>query len=136
MSSMLRRQSWWAVWMLVAVGCGEGRVDWGAPESFILREKSTRQEEGILLQYWSLLDAPCQAVYDALADVEHYPDFVSGVDRVQIVSVGKGTKTVQIAQRVIGRQTSAQVEWTFDPAKQRIDFKTLKSDMTANDGFY
>ena len=136
MTSKLRRTCWWGMGLLVAVGCGGGRIDWNAPENFVLREESTRRDDGMELQYWSLIDVPCQPVYDALADVEHYPDFVDGVDRVQIVSVGEGTKTVQIAQRVIGRQMSAKVVWTFHPAERRVEFKTLHSDLSFNDGSY
>jgi hypothetical protein len=43
---------------------------------------------------------------------------------------------VQIAQRVIGRQSSAKVEWTFDRDRKKIDFRTLQSDLTYNDGNY
>lgn len=35
------------------------------------------------------------------------------------------SKTVQLAQRAIGRQTSAKVEWTFDRDRKRVDFRTL-----------
>jgi ribosome-associated toxin RatA of RatAB toxin-antitoxin module len=117
-------------------GCGEPPVDWSAPENFLLREKSTKENEGIQLEYASLVDAPCQPVYDALIDIEHYPDFIPGIDRTQILSSTGSSKTVQIAQRVIGRQSNATVEWKFDPAKKAIDFKTLSSDLNYNDGRY
>jgi len=41
-----------------------------------------------------------------------------------------------MAQRVIGRQSNAKVEWTFHPEKHEIDFKTLNSDLNYNDGHY
>jgi ribosome-associated toxin RatA of RatAB toxin-antitoxin module len=116
--------------------CGEAGVDWSKPENFLLRERSAKKDDGVELQYWSLVDASCQSVYDALADVEHYPDFVPGVDRAQILAVDGGSKTVQIAQRVIGRQSNAKVQWTFHPEKRQIDFKTLNSDLNYNDGHY
>jgi len=123
------------LWMLAACG-GEPSVDWGAPENFLLREKSTKRDDGVQLEYWSLVAAPAQAVYDALADVEHYPDFIPGVDRVQLLTVDGSSKTVQIAQRVIGRQDNAKVEWTFHPDQRRIEFKTLASNISYNDGSY
>jgi ribosome-associated toxin RatA of RatAB toxin-antitoxin module len=118
------------------VACGESGVDWSKPENFLLREKSSKKDEGVQLEYWSLVDATCKAVYDALADVEHYPDFIPGVDRAQILNVTPNTKTIQIAQRVIGRQSNAKVEWTFQPEKKQIDFKTLSADLNYNDGHY
>jgi len=121
---------------LLLVACGEGDVDWNAPENFVLREKSAKVGEGVQLEYWSLVDAGCQPVYDALVDIEHYPDFIPGVDRANLLNVTPTSKTVQIAQRVIGRQSNAKVEWTFHPEKHEIDFKTLSSDLNFNDGHY
>jgi ribosome-associated toxin RatA of RatAB toxin-antitoxin module len=117
-------------------GCGGDLVDWSAAENVVHREKLTEQAGGALIEYWSLLDLPCPPIFDALVDVEHYPEFVPGVDRVALVSEAPGSKTVQIAQRVIGRQASAKVEWTFDRDRKRVDFRTLASDLTYNDGNY
>jgi len=121
--------------LLAVVAC-QGGVDWEGPENLLLRETAAEKDGRAELEYWSLLDAPCQPVFDALADVEHYPDFVPGVDRVQVLAQAPNSKTVQIAQRVIGRQNSAKVEWNFYPERWRIDFRTLASDLTYNDGGY
>src|SRR5262249_54419899 len=94
---------------LVLAACGEAGVDWSKPENLLLRETSAKKDDGVQLDYWSLVDASCKSVYDALTDVEHYPDFVPGVDRAQILSVEGNSKTIQIAQRVIGRQSNAKV---------------------------
>ena len=118
-------------------GCGgDVAVDWSAAENVVHREKLTEQAGGALIEYWSLLDLPCAPIFDALVDVEHYPDFVPGVDRVSLLGQTPTSKTVQIAQRVIGRQASAKVEWTFDRDRRRVDFHTLASDLTYNDGNY
>ncbi len=122
--------------LLFVVGCGEPTVDWTAPEDFLFVEKASKTDTGVKLEYWSLVDAPAGAVYAALADVEHYPDFVPGVNRVQVLAVGEQTKTVQIAQQVISQQTNAKVEWTFHPAERRIEFRTLQSNLAYNDGSY
>jgi ribosome-associated toxin RatA of RatAB toxin-antitoxin module len=114
----------------------EPSVDWSEPENLLVREKVTDRDGFAELDYWSLVDAPCQRVYDALVDVEHYPDFIPGVQRVQLLAQTDRSKTVQIAQDVIGRQANAKVEWTFDPKKREIQFKTLASDLTYNDGYY
>jgi carbon monoxide dehydrogenase subunit G len=124
-----------ALAMLVA-GCGGHGVDWTGPENLMLRDQSARKDDGVELQYWSLVDAKPRAVYDALADVEHYPDFVPGVDTVQVLARTDTTKTVQIAQRVIGRQSNAKVEWKFFPDQLRIEFKTLQSNLSRNDGSF
>lgn len=121
---------------LSLAGCGERELDWQAPENVVHREKQTEQAGGALIEYWSLLDLPCDPVFKALVDVENYPTFVPGVDRVSILEHSARSKTVQIAQRVIGRQSSAKVEWTFDPERKKIDFRTLQSDLTYNDGNY
>ena len=122
--------------LLLFVACGEGGVDWNAPENLVLREKSAKVGEGVQLEYWSLVDAGCQPVYDALTDVEHYPDFVPGVDRANLIDETPNSKVVQIAQRVIGRQSNAKVKWTFDKSKRTVDFTTLTSDLNFNDGHY
>jgi hypothetical protein len=96
--------------LLGAVGCGERGIDWKAPENLLLSERTTETEEGVKLEYESLVDAPAQAVYDALADIEHYPDFVPGVSYVQVLTLDDKSKTVQIAQQVISRQTKRQGE--------------------------
>ena len=121
---------------LLLAGCGERGVDWSAPENLMYRERQTEQAGGALIEYWSLLDLPCGPVFRALVDVEHYPEFVPGVDHVSLLEQTPTSKTVQIAQRVIGRQSSAKVEWTFDPQRKKIDFRTLQSDLTYNDGNY
>ncbi len=122
--------------VLLVTACGERAVDWSAPENLLLREKSAKADDGVQLEYWSLVDAPMQAVYDAIADVEHYPDFVRGVDQVQLLESGANTKTVQITQRVIGRQNNAKVLWTFFPDRHRVEFKTQVSNINYNDGSY
>src|SRR3989442_5788262 len=42
---------------LLLVACGEGGVDWNAPENLVLREKNAKVGEGVQLEYWSLVDA-------------------------------------------------------------------------------
>ncbi len=122
--------------LFMLAGCGDGTVDWTEPENLLLHEKVTDRDTFVELEYWSLLDSPCQPVYDALADVDHYEDFIPGIDSTQLVAETQTSKTIQIAQRVIGRQTNAKVEWLFDKARRRIEFKTLQSDLSYNDGYY
>jgi ribosome-associated toxin RatA of RatAB toxin-antitoxin module len=121
---------------LLLAGCGQGGVDWSAKENVLMREDTAQKDGGVELQYWSLIDSACKPIFDALADVEHYRDFIPGVDSTSLLASSGDTKTVLIAQRVIGRQNNAKVEWKFDAAKPRIDFKTLASDFSFNTGYY
>ena len=121
---------------LLLAGCGPGGVDWSAPETLLLREESADKDGGVELQYWSLIDSPCKPIYDALVDFEHYREFIPGVDSTSLLSSSGDTKTVLIAQRVIGRQNNAKVEWKLEPAKPRIEFKTIASDFSFNTGYY
>jgi ribosome-associated toxin RatA of RatAB toxin-antitoxin module len=126
----------WLGLVLLIGACGEKGVDWSAPENLVYDEDTEEVDGGVRLEYASLVDAPCKAIYDALSDVEHYPEFIPGVDSTQIINRTDTSKTVLIAQRVISRQSSAKVEWTFDAAKPSIAFKTLTSDGAYNDGTY
>ena len=121
---------------MLVVACGGGGVDWSGPENLLVREESDEKDGGVELQYWSLIDSPCKPVYDALVDFEHYRDFIPGVDSTSLLSSTADTKTILIAQRVIGRQNNAKVEWKLDPAKPRIEFKTISSDFSFNTGYY
>ena len=114
----------------------EQAIDWAAPENFFYHEASSDAKGGVQLTYWALVDAPADAIYRALIDVENYMHFVDGVDRTQLLKASGNTKTIQIAQRVIGRQSNAKVKWTFSPADKHIDFTTLQSDLNFNDGHY
>jgi hypothetical protein len=126
-----------AAMLIVIAGCSrEQKVDWSAPENFFYRETSSNVDGGIQLVYWALTDTPADANYKTLADVEHYMDFVDGVDRTQLLAQSGDTKTIQIAQQVIGRQNNATVLWTFHPEARKIDFKTEQSDLYYNEGGY
>jgi carbon monoxide dehydrogenase subunit G len=133
----LRRTLSAALYLITLLAaCGERGIDWNAPENLVLREKSTKRDDGVLLEYWSLVDAPAKPIYDALVDIEHWPDFIPGVDNVSLVAVETNAKTVQIGQHVIGRQSNAKVEWKYFPEQLRIEFKTLSSNLSYNDGWY
>jgi len=122
--------------LLAGCGGGGGGVDWNGPENLMVREETATKGEGVELQYWSLIDSPCKPVYEALTDFEHYRDFIPGVDSTSLLASTENSKTILIAQRVIGRQNNAKVEWKYDPAKPRIEFKTLASDFSFNEGYY
>ena len=86
--------------MALLAGCGGGGVDWSAPENFVIREESASKDDGVELQYWSLIDSPCKPIYDALVDFENYRDFIPGVDSTSLLSSAENSKTILIAQRL------------------------------------
>jgi ribosome-associated toxin RatA of RatAB toxin-antitoxin module len=117
--------------------CSRGpSVDWSAKENFFAAEKSQETDDGSRLEFHSLVDAPAEAVYRALADVEHYASFIDGVSESALVSADQNTKVIQITETVIGRQSRARVKWTLHPDQRKIEFETLQSDANYNDGAY
>jgi hypothetical protein len=126
-----------SVALIALTSCSGGpSIDWSAKENFFAVEKSQETDEGGRLEFHSLVDAPALAVYNALADVEHYASFVDGVSESALVSATNNTKVIQITEQVIGRQSRARVKWTFNPAAMKIHFETLQSDANYNDGDY
>ena len=126
--------------LALVIACERGgspKIDWTAAENFFVVEKVDKGEEGTTrLEFHSLVDAPADAVYAALAEPENYAAFVEGVtDSGKMKSEGN-VKVTHITQNVIGRQNRAEVQWTLHPAEKKLEFKTLKSDLSYNDGTY
>lgn len=122
---------------VVIVSCSQRpSIDWAVPENFFVVEKSERTNEGARMEFHSLVDAPAADVYHALADVEHYATFVTGVSESDLLHAEDDTKTIRITQAVIGRQSHAEVKWTLHPHDLHLAFETLKSDANFNDGEY
>jgi len=122
---------------VAVLGCkSEPRINWNGKEDFFAVDRSEPTEDGVRLEFHSLVDAPADRVYGALADVEHYADFVDGVSHSQVVRTDGNAKIMNITQTVIGRQSNAQVRWTADPNQKTVTFETLQSDANYNDGSY
>ena len=112
-------------------------IDWSAKENFFAVEKVGKNDDGsVRLEYHSLVDAPADAAYNALAEPENYVVFVKGVSDSGKISGEGNTRVIHITQSVIGRQTRAQVKYTFHPEAKKIEFQTVQSDTTLNDGSY
>jgi polyketide cyclase/dehydrase/lipid transport protein len=123
--------------LLVLPACARSpSVDWSAPENFFATETSEETDDGARLEFHSMVDVPAPAIYNALADVEHYSSFVDGVSDSALLSAESNTKVIQITQTVIGRQSRAKVKWTLHPTEMKIEFETLESDANYNDGAY
>lgn len=112
-------------------------IDWNAKENFFFIDKADKNEDGsVRLEYHSLVDAPADGVYQALAEPENYVAFVNGVTDSGKISAEGNTRVVHITQTVIGRQNRAQLKYTFHPEEKKIEFQTLQSDINFNDGSY
>jgi hypothetical protein len=112
-------------------------IDWSAKENFFAVEKVGKNDDGsVRLEYHSLVDAPADAVYAALGEPENYVAFVKGVSDSGKINAEGNSRTIHITQNVIGRQTRAEVKYTFHPEAKKIEFQTVKSDTTLNDGYY
>ena len=128
-----------AALMLVSiVACtSKASIDWSAKENFFAVEKvGKNDDDSVRLEYHSLVDAPADAVYQALAEPENYVAFVKGVTDSGKISGEGNTRVIHITQSVIGRQTRARVKYTFHPEQRKIEFQTIESDSTLNDGKY
>ncbi len=123
---------------LGAVGCArKPAIDWSVKENFFMVETSGKNEDdSVRLEYHSLVDAPADAVYAALAAPEDYVVFVEGVSDSGKISAEGNSRVIHITQNVIGRQTRAQTKYTFHPEQRKIEFDTLQSDSTFNQGSY
>jgi polyketide cyclase/dehydrase/lipid transport protein len=112
-------------------------IDWSAKENFFAFENVGKNEDdSVRLEFHSLVDAPADAAYQALAEPENYSVFVQGVTDSGKISTQGNTRVIHITQNVIGRQTRAQLKYTFHPDQKKIEFETLQSDTTFNDGSY
>ncbi len=121
---------------LGAVGCSRKvSIDWSAKENFFVVETSGKNEDdSVRLEYHSLVDAPADAVYAALAAPEDYVIFLEGVSDSGKISASGNSRVIHITQNVIGRQTRAQIKYTFHPEQKKLEFETVQSDSTFNTG--
>jgi carbon monoxide dehydrogenase subunit G len=124
--------------LALLAGCqSKQSIDWSAKENFFVVEKVGKNDDGsVRLEYHSLVDAPADAAYKALAEPEDYVAFVKGVSDSGKISGEGNTRIIHITQSVIGRQTRARVKYTFHPEERKIEFQTIESDSTLNDGTY
>ena len=112
-------------------------IDWSAKENFFASEVVGKNpDDSVRLEFHSLIDAPADAIFKALAEPENYVVFVQGVSDSGKISGEGNSRTIHITQAVIGRQTRAKVKYTFHPEERKIEFQTLESDTTLTDGSY
>ena len=126
-----------AVVLFGAPACSRERFDWEQPEDFFLtRSVKTLDDGSVEMQFVSLVNAPADALFQALSDVEHHDQFIEGVTESTLVSSEGNRKVVDITNRVLGRPNRAKIEWTIDAPNRALSFKTIESEFTDNSAEY
>mgnify|MGYP001199793248 CR=1 FL=1 len=121
----------------LAVGCHRERFDWEQKEDFLLVRNEKQLEDGsVRMEFVSLVNAPADELYRALSDVEHHAEFIEGVTESTLVSNEGNRKVVDVTNSVLGRPNRAKIEWTMEPERRKIAFKTLKAQLTDNSAEY
>ena len=118
--------------------CGGGDTfDWEQFEDFTVEKTYEEQPDGaVKMTYIGLVNAPPDALFEALADVEHHNEFIEDVEEVTLVSSKGNKKVVDIRNRVLGRDNQARIEWTIDEPNRRMAFDTVEAKFTNNSAEY
>ena len=128
---------WMLVLLLLCAACSRDRFDWGGKEDFLLSQSEETQGDGsVRMEFVSLMNAPADALFMAFSDVEHHAEFVEGVTESKLVSSKDNTKTIDITNQVLGRPNRAKIEWTIEPQKRKLSFKTVEAQFTDNSAEY
>ena len=128
---------WMLVLLLLCAACMRDRFDWGQKENFMLSQSETTLDDGsVRMEFESLIDAPADPLFLAFSDVEHHAEFVTGVSESKLVSSSGNTKVVDITNEVLGRPNRARIEWTIEPQKRKLSFKTIEAQYTDNSAEY
>ncbi|HVA79614.1 MAG TPA: hypothetical protein VNF29_01685, partial [Candidatus Binataceae bacterium] len=94
----------------------------------ILSEKIVHDGDLWTADYTARLAAPEPAVYDALRNIEKSQ--APGVNKIKVISQGRNTKTIEMDLTGFGGQPLAlQLAFTYDPAAQRISYRTVDNPM-------
>jgi hypothetical protein len=131
----------WAFALALATmvaACGGGDTfDWEQFEDFTVEKSYEEQPDGaVKMTYIGLVNAPRDALFTALSDVEHHDEFIEDVKEVKLVSSKGNKKVVDIRNRVLGRDNEARIEWTIDEPSYRMAFKTVQAKFTDNSAEY
>jgi ribosome-associated toxin RatA of RatAB toxin-antitoxin module len=123
--------------LLLSAACLRERFDWEHQEDLMLsRSEDTLKDGSVRMEFVSLVNAPADALFMAFSDVEHHAEFVEGVTESKLVSNKDNTKTIDITNQVLGRPNRATIEWTIEPQKRKLSFKTIQAQFTDNSAEY
>lgn len=128
---------WVLVLLLLCAACARDRFDWEQKEDFMLSQSEKTLDDGsVRMQFVSLVNAPADDLFKAFADVEHHAEFITGVTESTLVSSAGNAKVVDITNQVLGRPNRAKIEWTIEPGRRTLSFKTLEAQFTDNSAEY
>jgi len=134
---MMRFRSRLLVLLLLCAACTREHFDWAQPENFMLSQSEETLKDGsVRMDFVSLVNAPADPLFLAFSDVEHHAEFVKGVTESRLVSSSGNTKVIDITNDVLGRPNRATIEWTIEPQKRRLAFKTIEAQFTDNSAEY
>ncbi|HUY26131.1 MAG TPA: SRPBCC family protein [Candidatus Binataceae bacterium] len=101
----------------------------------ILSEKIVHDGDLWTADYTARIAAPEPAVYDAMQNIEK--SRAPGVDKIKVIAQGRNTKTIEMDLDGFGGQTMAmQLAFTYDPATERISYRTVDNPMLDSRGDY
>ncbi len=134
---MTRSRVRWMLVLLVFSAACRHSFDWGQQEQFMLsQEEKTLDDGSVRMEFVSLVNAPADPLFLAFSDVEHHAEFVTGVSESRLVSSSGNKKVIDITNQVLGRPNRATIEWTIEPQKRRLSFKTIEAQYTDNSAEY
>jgi ribosome-associated toxin RatA of RatAB toxin-antitoxin module len=128
---------WILVLFFLCAACLRERFDWEQQEDFMLTQSEQTLDDGaVRMQFVSLVNAPADPLFMAFSDVEHHAEFVTGVTESKLISSAGNKRVVDITNQVLGRPNRAQIEWTIEPQKRKLSFKTIEAQFTDNSAEY
>lgn len=81
-----------------------------------------------------LIDSEPQVVYDLAKDMENYPNFMSDVESVKVISRETNSTVTEWVSNVDGTPFLWTEEDKFDDAKLRIDYALIEGDLEKFEG--
>ena len=123
--------------LVMVPACQRDTFDWHGKEDVLVSKSAVEQKDGsVEMRFVSLIDAPADALFHALSDVERHAEFVDGVKESRLISVDGKKKVVEITNTVLGRPNRAKIEWMIDAPSRTMSFRTLEAEFTDNSATY
>jgi hypothetical protein len=101
-------------------------------------EESFNKDGGVAhIRYVGLINGPIDKVQDAVWSVERSADMVDNIKKSKLLSEQGNTKTVEMQLQALNLPLQQYVmQFTLDPAKHQVDFKTTQAQAADLVGSY
>ena len=110
---------------------------WKGPVKEIEFEKFTKEGDITTIQFTSRLEAPLDKVQAAMWGVERGAESVEGIRESKLVKEDGNTKVVELQLKLLSLPLQQfTMEFSLDPGKHRMSFKTLQSQTQDLNGWY